>query len=179
MTDYKTIESQTLFDHSGVRIVRDTLEHNGRRFPYFYLASPVEAVTCVAVTDDGQLVLTRQYRHPVRAVILDLPGGRMHKGETIEQAAAREFEEETGFRPGRIELLGRFNPFPGSLQAVMNIFFATGLTRTQQKLDEGEELEVVLVPAAEVLQMVLRGEIIDGSLQLGTLLAAQRGLIRT
>jgi len=178
MTEYTVVDSQTLFDHPGVRVVRDTLEHNGRRFPYFYLASPVEAVSCVALTSEGQVVLTRQYRHPVGAIIYDLPGGRMNRGESIQQAASRELEEETGFRPRRIELLGRFNPFPGSLQAVMNIFFAADLIRTQQNLDAGEELEVVFMPAADVLGMVLRGEIIDGSPQMGVLLAVQKGLIR-
>jgi ADP-ribose pyrophosphatase len=177
MSDYQIVETKTLYENPRVRVIMDTLERAGRRWPYFYLASPVDAVTCVAVTDDGRIVLTRQYRHPVRAVILDLPGGHMDPGETAEHAAARELEEETGFRPGRIELLCRYNAFPGQLQATMNIFFASTLTPTKQNLDHGEELEVVLLPAAEVLQMILRGEFIDGSAQLGVLTAKQKGLI--
>ncbi|MBI2975721.1 MAG: NUDIX hydrolase [Chloroflexi bacterium] len=177
MDDYRIVESQYLFDHPRVRIVKDTLERNGRRRPYLYLESPVDAVTCVALTAEGCLALTRQYRHPLRAVLLDLPGGHMDPGETPEHAAARELEEETGFRAGRIELLGRYNPFPGSLRATMHIHFATDLTQVGQRLDDGEELEVVLMPAAEVLQRVLRGEIIDGSLQMGVLMAAQKGYL--
>ena len=177
MDDYTILETQVLFDNPRVRIVMDLLEHNGQRKPYFYLASPVQAVSCVAATGDGRLVLTRQYRHPIRTVIYDLPGGRIDRGETIAQAAARELEEETGFRPGRIEPLCRYNPFPGSLNATMNIFFAADLTAVGQKLDDGEELEVALLPIAEVLQMIERGEIIDGSLQLGVLLAKQKGWI--
>jgi hypothetical protein len=72
--------------------------------------------------------------------------------------------------------LGRFNPFPGSLKVTASLFLATGLEPGQPRLDEGEELEVVLMPFAEVLAMVLRGECIDAGLQLGVLLAAQRGL---
>jgi len=175
--DYAVVESRTLFEHGLVRILKDTLEHDGKRKPYFYIASPMDAVTCVAATADGRLVLTRQYRHPIRSVIYDLPGGRINKGETIQQAAARELEEETGYRLGRIELLCRYNPFPGILQVTMNIFFAGDLAAVSQRLDNGEELEVVLLPVAEVLQMITRGEAIDGSLQLGVLMAKQKGLI--
>lgn len=177
MKAYTVLDSQILFEHGLVRILKDTLEYDGRRKPYFYIASPMDAVTCVAATADARLVLTRQYRHPIRSVIYDLPGGRINKGESIQQAAARELEEETGFRPGRMELLCRYNPFPGTLQVTMNIFFASDLVAVGQRLDDGEELEVVLLPAAEVLQMIEHGEIIDGSLQLGVLMAKQKGWI--
>jgi ADP-ribose pyrophosphatase len=76
MFDYKVIASQTLFDRFGAKIVIDTLEYQGRQRPYFYLTSPVEAVATVGVTGEGQLILTRQYRHPIGQVIYDLPAGR-------------------------------------------------------------------------------------------------------
>jgi ADP-ribose pyrophosphatase len=173
---YRLIESRVLLDHAWVRLVEDQLEHAGRRFPYYYLESPVNSVATVALAEDRRLVLTRQYRHPIRQVIYDLPAGRLEPGEDPLEGARRELEEETGYRAGHVEPLGRFNPFPGSLKVTANLFFAKDLTQTQQRLDEGEELEIVLMPFAEVVQMVLRGECIDAALQLGVLLAAQRGL---
>jgi len=85
MTDqtsaYKLVRSQTLFDHAWVRIIQDVLEHEGIQFPYFYLASPVEAVATVGLTSENEIILTRQYRHPVSQVIYDLPAGRLEPGE--------------------------------------------------------------------------------------------------
>ena len=172
---YTVVESRTLFDHPRVRIIADTLEHGGRRFPYLYLASPVDAIATVAITAHREVVLTRQYRHAIRQVICDLPAGRLVPREDPLEGARRELEEETGYRAGHIELLGRYNPFPGTLKVIANLFFATGLTLGRQQLDEGEELEVVLMPFEEALARALRGEFIDGSLQLGLLLAAQKG----
>ena len=178
MDDYEIVASQTLFGHPLVRIAKDTVAHGDRSASYYCLESPVDAISCVAVTGNKQIVLTRQYRHAVREVILDLPGGRMNGGESPEQAVARELEEETGFRAGRLELLCRYSPFPGWVRATMNIYLATDLARTQQNLDDGEELEVVILPIAEVLQMILRGEAIDASLQLGLLTAIQKGKVQ-
>jgi ADP-ribose pyrophosphatase len=173
---YTVVESRALLDHAWVRVLVDTLEHAGRRYPYYYLESPVDSVAVVAVTAGGQVVLTRQYRHPVRQVIYDLPAGRLGPGEDPEAGARRELEEETGDRAGRVERLGSFNPFPGSLKVTGHLFFAAGLSPGPQRLDEGEELQVRLLPFAEALSMVLRGECLDGALQLGLLLAAQKGL---
>lgn len=174
---YTVIESRTLLNHPLVQMVVDTLDYDGQRRPYFYLTSPMDSVATVAVTADHQLVLTRQYRHPIRQVIFDLPAGRLNEGEPPLVGAARELEEETGYRAGHIRPLGRYSPFPGSLKVTAHLFFANDLTRVGQRLDEGEELEVVLKPVAEVLDLIVRGECIDGSLQLGMLLAAQKGLI--
>lgn len=176
--DYTVIETKILFDHPFAQVIKETLDYHGQRRPYYYLASPIEAVATVALTAADEIVLTRQYRHPVGQVIYDLPAGRLSPGENPLEGARREFEEETGFFPGRIEPLGYYNQFPGSLRAGTNLFFATDLAPTRQNLDEGEVLEVVLMSVSEVLTMILRGEIIDGSLQLGLLLAAQKGFVR-
>jgi len=177
MAEYRVVDSQTIFDHPMVRIVVDTLEHNRRQRRYFYLASPIEAVATVGVTSSQQIILTRQYRHPVGKVIFDLPAGRLNPGEDPLEGARREFEEETGYYPRRIQRLGYYNQFPGTLRAATNLFFASDLHPTRQNLDEGEELELVLLPVSQVLELILRGEIIDGSLQLGVLLAIQQGLL--
>jgi len=176
-SDYLLRETRVAFDHQWVRVIVDTLEHHGQRHPYYYLESPVEAAATVAITADKQIVLTRQYRHPIREVIYDLPAGRLTPGEDPRLGAQRELEEETGYRAGNVILLGRYNPFPGSLKVTAHLFFASDLTLTAPHRDEGEELEVLLKPFAEVLAMVLRGECIDGSLQMGVLLAAQKGLV--
>lgn len=178
MTTYRIINSQVLFDHSWARVVVDTLEADGKSRPYFYLESPVDAVATVGLTAGGEIILTRQYRHPVGQVIYDLPAGRLEPGEDPLEGARREFEEETGYFPNHIEKLGYYNQFPGTLRAGTNLFFATDLTRTGQHLDEGEELETVFMPVGEVLDLIKSGELIDGSLQLGVLLAHCRGLLQ-
>ena len=175
--DYTVVNSQVMLDHPRVKMIADTLEYGGRQRPYLYLASPSEGVNILAQTADGRIVLTRQYRHPLRAVIYDLPGGRVEPGEAPAEAARRELEEETGYRAGRLEPLCRYNQFPGSIRVATSIFFATDLTFTRQSLDENEELEAVPMPVVEVLDMILHGEVVDGSLQLGVLLALEKGLL--
>jgi ADP-ribose pyrophosphatase len=177
MFEYKLISSQILFDHPYAKVIVDTLEHEGVEHPYFYLTSPVDAVATVSLTIEGCIILTRQYRHPVGQVIYDLPAGHLEPGENPIQGARREFEEETGYYPRLIEKLGYYNQFPGVLRAATNLFFATDLIQTNQNLEPGEVLETVHMPVEEVVGMILNGDIIDGSLQLGVLLALHKGLL--
>jgi ADP-ribose pyrophosphatase len=177
MFDFKLVSSQILFDNPYAKVILDTLEYDGVQRPYFYLTSPVEAVATVSLTDAGCIILTHQYRHPIGKVIYDLPAGHLEPGEDPIQGARREFEEETGYYPRHLEPLGYYNQFPGVLRAATNLFFATDLVKTTQQLEPGEVLETVHMPVNEVLHMILKGEIIDGSLQLGVLLALQKGKI--
>ena len=176
-SDYRVVKSNILFDHPWARIIVDTLLHRGKEQTYFYLTSPVEAVATVGVTSNGKIILTRQYRHPIGKIIYDLPAGRLDPKEDPIEGARREFEEETRYFPNHIEYLGYYNQFPGTLRAATNLFFAEDLITTSQNLDEGEELDIVFKAVPEVLSMILSGEIIDGSLQLGVLLALQKGLL--
>jgi ADP-ribose pyrophosphatase len=177
MTHIRLISSQILFDNPYAQVVLDTLEYDGVQRPYFYLTSPVEAVATVSLTDEGCIILTQQYRHPVGKVIYDLPAGHLESGEEPIDGARREFEEETGYYPRKIMKLGYYNQFPGVLRAATNLFFATELVRTAQRLEPGEILETVHKPVDDVIQMIINGDIIDGSLQLGVLLALEKGFL--
>lgn len=177
MDDWQVSERRLLFEHPLLQVVVDTLTRGGQEWPYIYVVSPMEAVAVVALTGDGQLVLTRQYRHPVGEIIIDLPAGRMDDGEMPLEAAQRELREETGYRAGRWETLGRYNPYPGSMRAATNLFFATDLTPGGQNLDPGEELEVLLAPVGEVVAGIMSGRYLDFSLQYGVLLAQAKGLL--
>lgn len=176
MDDWKIAERKVVFDHHWVRVVQDTLTRNGVSKLYYSLESPVDSVATVAVTADHQLVLTRQYRHPIRQIIFDLPAGRAEPGEDPLEGARRELEEETGYRAGSILPLATFNPFPGSLKVKAYLFFAMDLTPGEQHLDPGEELEIHLRPFDEVYAEVIAGQHVDAHLQMGVLMARTRGL---
>src|SRR5512139_3033758 len=164
MDEFKVVSSQILFDNPYAKVVLDTLEYEGVQRPYFYLTSPVEAVATVSLTDDGCIILTRQYRHPVGKVIFDLPAGHLEPGEDPLHGARREFEEETGYFPRHIEKLGYYNQFPGVLRAATNLFYATDLVQTKQHLEPGEILETIHMPVSQVIHMIINGDFIDGSL---------------
>lgn len=175
---WKVIESKVIIDHRFIRIREDLLEHpeDGRRFSYLYMESPSDAVATVPLTDDGCVILTRQYRHPIGRIIYDLPAGRPNAGESPQQAAARELEEETGYRAAKWQQLAYFNQFPGAMQVGTQLFLAQELRPGKQKLDKYEDLEVVKMPFAEAMDLVTYGQVIDGSMMLGLLLVAQRGI---
>jgi ADP-ribose pyrophosphatase len=178
MDNWEILTTDYLLDTPWVKITQDRLRHRGSGVErdYYYLISPNDAVATVALIDDGCVLLTRQYRHPLSKIIWDLPAGRMQPDEKPAEAAARELEEETGYRAGEMLQLAYFNQFPGSMKVGTHLFFARRLTWVGQELDPGEELEVVAMPFGQALEMVLSAKVIDGSLMLGLLMVAQKGL---
>lgn len=175
---WKVIESKVVIDHRFVCIREDLLEHpdDGRRFHYLYLQSPSNAVATVPLTEDGCVILTRQYRHPIGRVIYDLPAGRPKVGESPQEAAARELQEETGYRAAKWQKLTYFNQFPGAMQVGTHLFLAQELTPGEQQLDQYEDVEVIKMPFAEAMDLVVHGQVIDGAMMMGLLLVAQKGL---
>jgi 8-oxo-dGTP pyrophosphatase MutT (NUDIX family) len=97
--------------------------------------------------------MVRQWRHGSRALSLEFPGGVFEAGENAIQAAARELQEETAYKPGKIQKIGDFSPNPAIMSNRVHFFMAEDLTHTgNQELDEDEFIEVELVSPAEALQ---------------------------
>lgn len=127
------------------------------RWEYVGRARNISAAVIVAV-DDGHILLVEQYRVPLGGVCLELPAGLVgdeDAGEAIETAAARELEEETGYRPASVKTAGRFHSSPGMVSESFTLVLASGLTRVSEGGGvEGEDIRVHRVPLGEVAAFV-------------------------
>lgn len=167
-TEWQVLKSEIIFQ-DWVTVVRDMLRKpDGSVMPFRYVGGG-EAAVALAFTAQNQVVLTQQYRHPLRRTILDLPGGGIHEGETPQEAARRELSEETGYVAGSVQKLGHYAPLPGMIPHVCHVFVARDLTPGPNNLDEHEVIDVVLVDWDEVVEMVLSNEAIDGPLSYAVL----------
>ncbi len=144
------------------------------RWEYVARARGIRAAVIVAVDDDGQLILVEQYRVPLGRACLELPAGLIgdeEEGEAVETAAARELEEETGYRAARIESLGEFFSSPGMVSESFTLVRAHDLTRVGDGGGvDGEGITVHRVKLADVPAYVAdcraRGMAIDVKLLL-------------
>lgn len=132
-----------------------------------------DVIGVVPVLEDGRIVLVRQYRISAGRVLLEIPAGGIDEGETPEEAARREMVEETGYRVGALERLSGFYTSPGYTVEYMHLFLATDL-RPGQPTESTDEIEVVEMPPAEVLQHLTDDEMADAKTQLGLLYYTSR-----
>jgi len=163
----KVLESRVLYKKHGRIVVEDVLEFaDGSRHEWLYFRGSGTAgafpgaVAVAAFTEDNKMILTRQYRHPLRKLIYDLPAGGMEDGETLEQAALRELEEETGYTAEKLEWIGRFNWNPGNMSGTVEIFFTKSL-KPKGSFNVDEIATVELMDFDRVLEKVLKGEFLD------------------
>lgn len=123
------------------------------------------SVVIIPMTEDGQVMLVRQYRHPIGRAMWELPAGSLKHGEAPDLAAARECHEEIGLVPTKVERLGSFFPTPGYCDEEMIFYKATGLREPgegdEAHPDEDEDIEAKAFDPADLRRMIEIGEIID------------------
>lgn len=119
------------------------------------------AAAVVPVDDEGRVLLVRQYRYASGGWLLEIPAGKLDGDEPAEACAAREVEEETGFRAGRLVPMGWIWTTPGFSDERIWLFLALQLSKSRQRLQPDELLTVERVPLAEALRQAGQGEIRD------------------
>ncbi len=120
------------------------------------------AAAVLPLHEDGSLTLIRQYRYAAGGTILEAPAGKLDPGESPEQCALREVQEEAGLLPGVLTPLGVIHTTPGFTDERIWLYAATALSAVPQALEQDELIELVRLPFAEALELVARGEITDG-----------------
>ena len=168
----KQLSSTKIFDGRILHVYKDVVElPNGRKSTREYVRH-LGAVCIVPITDDGKILLERQYRYAVGETIIEIPAGKLDSAdEDPRDAALRELREETGATPRELIDLGSYYGSPAILSERIRVFLARGLTFGEQSFDEGEMLETFLMPLDEAVDAVLDGKIPDGKTQAGILRA--------
>ncbi len=154
------LESEYLIQDDWLKLRGDACRLPDGRIirPYYVLEYP-DWVHVVAITPAQELVLIQQYRHGTQEIILEIPGGVMDEADESPLAAAkRELREETGYGSETFQFLGDVNPNPASQTNTSHFFLATNARlEAAQSLDENEDIEVVLTPLSEVLDLMRKG----------------------
>ncbi len=174
----KTLHSAQLVDGKLLKVYRDEVGlPDGGASIREWIDHP-GAAAVVPLFEDGTTLLLRQYRYPARRVFLEVPAGKLDRvGEDPLAVAARELEEETGYRAGRLTHLGSLYPCIGYSNEIIHFYLAGALARGVQNLGHGELVEPVALPFEEAVARVRRGEILDMK-SVAALLMAEAHLAR-
>lgn len=154
------IRQDTLLTGQGKELIRDVVVHPG--------------AVCIVAVEGGDLLFVRQYRHAAGRELLELVAGTLEPGEDPEETAARELQEEAGFKAGKLTKLGQIYSAPGFCSELLHLYLAEELTPSRLPGDEDEEIEVERIPLEQALAMIDRGEFQDAKTVAGVLLYARR-----
>jgi ADP-ribose pyrophosphatase len=174
---WKTLSSQQLFTETWMNIRADTCERpDGAIVSPYYVYNFPDWVTAIAVTKDGRIILERQYRHAIGETGLEIPGGCVDKSDaSLEAAIERELLEETGYRFDKIEYLGKTSSNTSTNSNLMYAFLATGGEKISgQDLDEGEDIEILLVTVDELVALVKAGKFLQSMHMVAVYLALEK-----
>ena len=167
MQEDKLLSTKRIYSGKVLKLDLDTVAlPNGRTTELEILRHP-GASAVVPLKEDGRVVLIRQLRHAAGGFIYEIPAGKLDPQEDPKDCAARELEEEVGYRTGSLELLTSILTAPGFTDEVIHIFQATNLQKGKQCLDQDEVLEIVELPLEEAISKIQDGTIRDAKTIIG------------
>lgn len=168
------ITGEAVYDGSLLHVRRDEVKlPDGGSSAREYFTHP-GAVAIVPMTEDGCVILERQYRYPLGRIVTEIPAGKLD-GSTEDRlsAAKRELKEETGYEAESWAKIGDYTPAAAYSDEVISLYLARDLIQTGRDLDEDEFIRVIRVPLAEVVKQVMEGEITDGKTMAAILMTAR------
>lgn len=157
----KTLTSECVYDGKIMTVLKDSVEIADGKNSFREVVKHSGGVVILALKDDNTVLIVKQFRYPLKQTILELPAGKLEKGEEPDLAAKRELEEETGYRAKDWKSLGYIYTSPGYSDEKLYLYLARNLEYAGAHPDEGEIIKAYEYPLSEVIRMVKNGEISD------------------
>ena len=174
----KRIGREEIYKGKIFTVVQDEIEFEDGNRAKWDLVMHNGACAIVLLTKDLEVILVKQYRNAENGDVLEIPAGKLEKGEEPLTCAKRELEEEIGYRAGAIEKICAMYTAVGFSNEKLHLYIATELVKSKQSLDEDEYIELVTYPLEEAIKMIFTGEIKDSKTIVG-LLAVKEFLRKT
>ena len=167
----KKLTSRQVFDGVVVKLfVDEVMLPDGKKSIREIVRHP-GAVCVIPVTDEGEVIMVRQFRYAFEEVLLEVPAGKLEPGEDPLSAALRELEEESGVVAENVEYIGELYTTVAIFDEKIHMYLATGLTYKNAHPDDGEFLEIEKIPLSVLVEKVMNGEIKDSKTQIAILKA--------
>jgi len=161
---WRTLSSEYLFHDLMFTVRKDKcVSPSGKIIDPYYVYEFPNWVTAVPVSEDGKIIMVRQYRHALGETCIEIPGGCVDAEDNdLEEAVARELLEETGYSFSSYEYLGQTSANPSTNNNLMHMFLAKGGKKVgEQQLDHNEEIELELLSVADVKALLKENKIIQ------------------
>ena len=157
----KKLATQEIYHGRGVNMRVDTVEKPDGRKTTREVVEHSDCVAVIALDEQNNVLLVRQFRYPVGKFLLEIPAGGINPGEEPDDSVCRELQEEIGYFPRKIEGLVGFYAIPGYGTEYLHCFLATDLVPSRLIAEDTEDIELVRVSIEQISQLIVSGEICD------------------
>ena len=157
----KKLATQQIYHGRAVNMRVDTVEKAGGGKTTREVVEHSNCIAVVAIDEHDNVLLVRQFRHPVDRFLLEIPAGGIDPGEEPVDSVRRELQEEIGYFPRKIDKLGGFYAIPGYGTEYLHCFLATDLVPGRLMAEDTDDIELVRVPQDEIPRLIASGEICD------------------
>jgi len=161
------ISSKCVFSGCLLNVYKDAvLLPSGNQSTREYIKHPGASVV-IPYLGDGYIIMVKQFRYPVNAVMLELPAGKIDPGESPEDTIQRELAEETGYHPKSLKPICRIHTCVGYSNELLHLFWADNLQERKLAADDDETIEIIEISTEKVFELVLNGQITDAKTLIG------------
>jgi ADP-ribose pyrophosphatase len=173
---WQTLTTRPIYSNKWLSLREDLVQLPNGRNTIYGVVTCGQCVGVLPFVNPDTVLLIQQYRYVARRVTWEMPTGGVHAAEALEAAAQRELAEETGYRANRLTHISTYHTSKSVMDETAHLFLGADLVQAERPPDDTEFIEVRPFPFAEVLRMVLSGEIVDSMTIIAVLHAAHRQL---